>query len=172
MNRSVHLPAVALTLLVLSAFNTPVQAASEALTPEPAGDAYNFVTHYRVQIEAPAAAVWPCLLNFKSWIYEFEHTTVSGVPGTPGHVARLYEGQAFLTQVTAVVPEQMIAIANLPLTFNGEFGTGVGIFTLHDLGGRTEVALSMSRRYTHEHLLPCRPDDRCARRRRTSLGKK
>ena len=149
MTRSVHPAVVTLTLLVLSTFNAPAHAASETLTSEPVGEAYNFVTHYRVQIDAPAAAVWPYLLDFRSWIYEFEHTTVSGVPGTPGHVARLYEGQEFLTQVTAVVPEQMIAIVNLPLTFNGELGTGVGVFTLHDHGSRTEVALSMSRRYTH-----------------------
>ena len=148
MTRFVPFIAVAVILLVLVGFSCRSWAASETLTPEPAGEAYNFVTHYRVLIDAPVAQVWPVLLNFRAWIYEFEHATVSGVPGMPGHVVRLYEGQDFLTQVTAVVPEKMIATVNLPLTFNGEFGTGVGVFTLHNHGGKTEVALSMSRRYS------------------------
>ena len=124
------------------------RGASETLTDEPSGAAYNFVTHYRVLIEAPASAVWPILMDFNAWMYEFEQTTVSGTPGTPGHVLKLYVGQDFLTQVTAVVPGRMLSIVNLPLTFEGEFGTGVGIFTLHEYGGRTEVSLSMSRRYS------------------------
>ena len=122
-------------------------AASETMTSEPGGEAYNFVTHYRVLIDAPASAVWPILLDFRAWMDEFEHATVSGTPGTSGHVIRLYAGQDFMTQTTAVVPEKLIAIVNLPLTLNGEFGTGVGVFTLHDSGGETEVSLTMSRRY-------------------------
>ena len=129
-------------------FCANARAASETLTSEPSGDAYNFVTHYRVLIDAPVSDVWPVLLDFRAWMYEFEHVTVSGSPGKPGHVVRLYEGQDFLTQTTAVVPEQLISIVNLPLTFNGEFGTGVGIFTLHEREGSAEVSLTMSRRYT------------------------
>ena len=80
-------------------------------------------------------------------MFEFEQSTVSGTPGAPGHIVRLYEGQEFLTQTAAVEPERMLSIVNLPLTFRGEFGTGVGLFTLHELGDTTEVSLTMSRRY-------------------------
>ncbi len=134
--------------LILLAVSAPAHTASETLTSEPAGEAYNFVTHYRIQIEVPPSRVWPVLLDLESWMYEFEHASVSGTPGTAGHVSRLYEGQDFLTQVTGVVPQKMLSIANLPLTFKGEHGTGVGVFTLHENGNGTEVSLSMSRRYT------------------------
>lgn len=81
-------------------------------------------------------------------MFVFEQSTVSGTPGTPGHVIRLYEGSEFLTQITAVEPERILSIVNLPLTFNGESGTGVGIFTLHELDDTTELSLTMSRRYS------------------------
>jgi len=136
-------------LLLISVGSSPhLLAVSETLTVEPAGEAYNFVTHYRIQVAAPAAEVWAALIDFDAWMYEFEQSTVTGEAGTPGHVIRLYEGQDFLTQITAVVPQQMLSVVNLPLTFRGEFGTGVGIFTLHELGEVTEVSLTMSRRYS------------------------
>lgn len=138
--------AALITVLLICSSST--QSASETLTVEPAGEAYNFVTHYRVLIGAPAADVWTVLMDFNSWMYEFEQSPVSGTPGTPGYVLRLYEGQDFLTQITAVEPGRMLSIVNLPLTFNGEFGTGVGIFTLHEIDEKTEVSLSMSRRYS------------------------
>ncbi len=128
---------------------TPLFAwSSETLTPEPDASSYNFVTHYRVEIDARIERVWPVLLDFKAWMYDFELATVSGIPGVPGHLLNLYEGQDFKLQVTAVAPNNLVAVANLPMDFQGEFGTGVGIFTLHEIGTGTEVALSASRRYT------------------------
>lgn len=138
----------ALLVATFLVFSSCARAASETLTEEPSGDAYNYVTHYRILINAPASDVWPILIDFKSWMYEFEQSTVSGTPGTPGHLVRLYEGQEFLTQTTAVERERMLSVVNLPLTFKGEFGTGMGIFTLHDVAGNTEVSLTMSRRYS------------------------
>jgi len=135
-------------IVLLHFCSSSTRAASETLTVEPSGEAYNFVAHYRVLIDAPVSKVWPILIDFRSWMYEFELSTVSGTPGTPGHVLRLYEGQDFLIQVAGVDPERMLTIVNLPLTFKGEYGTGVGIITLHQLGNTTEVSLSMSRRYT------------------------
>lgn len=135
-------------LLVLLLCSTTTQGASETLTAEPSGEAYNYVTHYRVLIDAPTSEVWPVLMDFNLWMYEFEQSSVAGTPGTVGHVFRLYEGQDFLTQITAIVPERMVSIVNLPLTFNGEFGTGVAIITLHESDKMTEVSLSMSRRYS------------------------
>ncbi len=142
-----------LVCAVLLAWTAAVAAADErhrsaALTPEPSSDTYNFVAHYRVQIDAPREAVWPHLLDFKSWMYEFELSTVAGTPGTEGQVLRLYAGQDFRIQVTRVVPHEMVAIVNLPMTFEGELGTGIGVMTLHDTPGGCEMALTMSRRYT------------------------
>lgn len=135
-------------ILALFVSGATAHAASETLTDEPSSEAYNFVSHYRVTIDAPANEVWPILIDFQSWMSGFEQSTVSGTPGSPGHVLRLYEGQDFMTQVTGVEPQKMLSVVNLPLTFNGEYGTGVGAFTLHEMDDRTEVSLTMSRRYT------------------------
>lgn len=123
-------------------------ADSESLTPEPSPDTYNFVSHYRVQIDAPREQVWPILLNLKSWMYEFELSTISGAPGTEGQILRLYTGQDFKTQTTKIIPNEMISIVNLPMTFKDEFVTGISVFTLHQTNSGTEVSLTMSRRYT------------------------
>lgn len=123
-------------------------AVAETVTVEPSPQTYNFVSHYRVEINATPEEVWPVILDFKSWMYEFELSTVSGSPGHEGHVMRLYTGQDFLIQVTQVSPARLISIVNLPITFRGESGTGIGVFTLHETGRGTEVALTMSRRYT------------------------
>ena len=135
-----------LTILMLTA--TASAHASETLTPEPDEDSYNFVTHYRVHISAPVNRVWPALLDLKSWMYEFMLSPVSGIPESIGHVMQLYEGRDFRIQITAREPMKLLAISNLPMIFEGEFGTGVGIITLHQHGDATEVALTMSRRYT------------------------
>ena len=123
-------------------------AAGETLTPEPTNDTYNFVTHYRVHINSPPESVWPFLIDFKSWMYEFELSTISGETGSAGQILRLYPDQDFKIQVTQVIPNEMIAVVNLPITFRDEFGTGVGVFTLHETDAGSEVALTMSRRYT------------------------
>ena len=136
---------LAFALLLVTA--TDVRAASASLVEEPDGNAYNFVTHYRVQISARAERVWPILIDLKSWMYEFELATVAGRAGNVGHTLRLYEDQEFLIQVTGVVPNELLAIVNLPTVFEGERVTGVGLFTLHERDGQTEVALTMSRRY-------------------------
>ncbi len=123
-------------------------AFSAALTPEPDSSTYNFVTHYRVVINAPRADVWPVLVDLKSWMYEFELATLSGQPGQEGQVLRLYAGQDFKVQVLRVVPDELLVLANLPMTFEDEFVTGIGVMTLHETDSGTEVALTMSRRYT------------------------
>ena len=123
-------------------------ASSESLTPEPTPDTYNFVTHYRVNIDAPTERVWPILVNFKSWMYEFELSTISGEPGREGQVLRLYPEQEFKVQVIKVIPNRMVTIVNLPMTFREEFVTGIGVMTLHETTNGTEVSLTMSRRYT------------------------
>ena len=135
-------------LIICLVFATSSLASSETLTPEPAGETYNFVTHYRVHIDAPKERVWPVLVNLKSWMYEFELSTITGEPGTEGQVLRLYSGQEFRIQVTKVIPNEMITIVNLPMTFKEEFVTGIGVMTLHETTNGTEVSLTMSRRYT------------------------
>lgn len=136
-----HSIAIITLLAVTQAF------AQETLTPEPEDGVYNFVSHYRVEIAAPPAAVWPVLLDLGGWMYDFEMAPVSGEAGQPGQVLRLYRDQPFMVQITQVVEHKLLAIANLPLVFQGEYGTGVGVMTLHQTLEGTEVALTMSRRY-------------------------
>ena len=68
-----------------------VNTARATLTDEPANQTYNFVTHYRVTIDAPKATVWPILVDLKAWMFEFELANVSGEPGETGEVLRLYK---------------------------------------------------------------------------------
>ena len=122
--------------------------ASETLTPEPDGNSYNFVSHYRITISAKPEEVWPVLIDLKAWMYDFDLSNLSGTPKEPGQVLNLYDGREFKIQIANAIPNQMLAMVNLPLTFRGEFGTGVGIMTLHETDQGTEVSLTMSRRYT------------------------
>ena len=121
---------------------------SAAVTFEPKTDSYHFVTHYRINIDAPPATVWQHLIDLKSWMYEFELSQLHGASGQPGQVLRLYENQDFEVLVTAAIDERMLAIANLPLTFRQEYGTGNGVMTLHNTETGTELSLTMTRRYT------------------------
>jgi len=135
------------TLVLTCLFGTTARA-FETVVDEPSAHDYHFVSHYRVQIEAEVKDVWQHITNLKSWMYEFELTQLTGSPGAEGAVLQLYEGQDFKIQIIGVVPQQLMTIANLPMTFRGEFTTGIGIFTLHRVGTGTEVALTMSRRYS------------------------
>jgi len=122
--------------------------ASETITVEPDQNSYHHVSHYNVAIEAPANAVWPHLIDLGSWMYDFEMSVVSGQAGEEGAVYRLYPEQGFLIQVTSVVPNNLLVIANLPSTFQGESSTGVGVIRLNEVDGVTYVDLTMSRRYS------------------------
>jgi uncharacterized protein YndB with AHSA1/START domain len=121
--------------------------ASGTLVPEPGSDSYRFVSHYRITIDVPVSTVWKHLVDVGAWMYEFDMTLESGVPGEVGEIRRLYSGQEFLVQITKVVPNEMLAISNLPSTFNGEYSTGVSVITLNESNGGTVVDLTMSRRY-------------------------
>ena len=134
--------------LALAVLSGCAWSASASLVEEPGGEAYNFVTHYRIVVDAPIEPVWDGLIDLGAWMYDFEMSPVAGEPGRPGAVLRLYSGQEFLVQITAVDAPHLLAIANLPLAFRGEFGTGVGIMTLHRTEAGTEVVMSASRRYT------------------------
>jgi hypothetical protein len=124
-------------------------ANSESLTAEPGLKTYNFVAHYRVNIDAPPTRVWPILIDLKSWMFDFELSTLSGESGTEGRVLQLYAGQEFKVQATKVIPNEMLAIVNLPMTFKDEFAAGIGVMTLHPTTNGTEVSLTMSRRYIY-----------------------
>lgn len=119
-----------------------------AITTEPDGRSYHYVSHYSVAIDAPAASVWQHLVQLRSWMYELELSHVSGTPGAEGEVLKLYPDQDFFIQVTRQIPDRLLVIANLPATFRDELGTGVGVITLNEAGGVTTVDLTMSRRYT------------------------
>jgi len=135
--------------LVLLICTVPLGAvASDAIVDEPDGVSYRFVSHYSVRIDASADVVWKRLVDLGAWMYEFEMSHVSGVPGGEGEVFRLYPGEDFLLQVVSLVPHRLLVVANLPSTFRDEFSTGTGVISLHESEGTTTVDITMSRRYT------------------------
>ncbi len=122
--------------------------ASETLTDEPEGNSYNFVTHYSVEIDAPAKIVWKHLVDLGAWMYDFEMKPISGHDALEGRVLRLYEGQDFRVQITKVIPGKLLVITNLPSTMDGELlAGGTSVTTLTEHAGKTTVELTMSRRY-------------------------
>ncbi len=125
----------------------PVQA-SETVTLEPDQKTYHFVSSYAVVINAPANLIWPQLLDLGSWMNEFEMDLISGDPGKEGAVYRLYPGQEFYTEITKAVPGELLVLANLPSTFQGELSTGIAVVSIHEIDSVTRVDLTMSRRYT------------------------
>lgn len=122
--------------------------ASETLTAEPSPDSYNYVSSYRVGIDAPAADVWPHLIDLGSWMYDFDMAPEKGDPGAVGQVLRLYPGQDFFVQIVSMTPNQNLVVANLPATFRDEFSTGIAVMDLVETGEKTTLSLTMSRRYT------------------------
>ncbi len=128
--------------------------ASETITSEPDGSSYHYVSHYTVDIDAPATAVWDHLIDLRSWMYEFDMSLESGTPGQEGEVRRLYPGQDFFVQITKIVPNELLVLANLPVTFNGEYSTGVVVITLTESDGVTTIELTMSRRYSWDSAEP------------------
>jgi len=122
--------------------------ASDTITTEPGDDAYSFVSHYRIPIDAPVDIVWSHLMDLGSWMYDFELSHVSGEAGKEGEVLRLYPGQDFFSQIISIVPNELLVVANLPVTFKGEMATGVTVITLNAFQDRTTVDLTISRRFT------------------------
>lgn len=122
---------------------------SESLVDEPDGDTYNFVSHYAVKIEAPAARVWAHLIELGSWMYDFEMKPVAGFNALEGKVLQLYEGQQFYVQITKAIPQRLLVIANLPTSMEGEqLTSGISVTMLTEHEGTTTVDLTMSRRYS------------------------
>lgn len=122
--------------------------ATEIITDEPDSNVYSFVSHYRIQIDAPVQSVWHHAKDYGSWMNAFDMAHESGNPGEAGEVIRLYAGQDFFMQATAVVPEQLMVLSNLPMTMQGEHSTGIAVITLNKTGGGTSIDLTMSRRYS------------------------
>ena len=137
-----------LSLLALAITLVQAATASETLTAEPDGSSYHFVSHYSIDVAAPAKEVWKHLVALDSWMSELDLTLESGNPGQEGEVRRLYSGQDFFIEITKVVPDELLVFANLPSRFNGESSTGVVVITLNESSGTTTVKLTMSRRYS------------------------
>ena len=122
--------------------------ASETVTPEPDSSAYHYVSHYSIDIDAPAGDVWTQLIKLEAWMYEFDLTLESGTAGEAGETRRLYAGQDFFVEITKVIPNELLVFANLPSTFNDESSIGVAVMTLNEANGETTVNLTLSRRYS------------------------
>ena len=140
-----------LGLVLATATIAPPKAtakASETLTPELEAESYNYVSTYRVSINAPASVVWLHLTDLGSWMYDFEMIHVKGKKKAVGQVLRLYEGQDFFVQLVSMRPNENLVVANLPTTFGGEYSTGIAVVDLVEKADETTLSLTMSRRYT------------------------
>ncbi|VUD64903.1 hypothetical protein TDB9533_03429 [Thalassocella blandensis] len=137
--------------LVLSTFFMCLSVSTyteEFITQEPNTKSYNLVSHYEQLISAKPEIVWPHVMNLKTWMVDFEMSHVSGEIDQVNEVLRLYPEQEFYVQRTAVIPNRLLSIANLPVKYNNEVLTGIGIITLQKLGNKTLVSVTMSRRFT------------------------
>ncbi len=133
--------------VLLQLFVTQVSA-DDSLVSEPNDKIYNYVSHYEVLIKAPAEEVWPVLRDLSKWMYAFDLSPVSGDKGEEGEILRLYPEQDFLIQITKIVPNKLLVIANLPSTFRQELSTGVASISLQEMAGNSIVRIVMSRRYS------------------------
>lgn len=117
-------------------------------------NAYHYVDRYEVIIDASPQEVWPWLLDFGSWMHQFDMKHESGPEAGEGATYRLYDGQDFFFKVVAVVPERMIVGINLPSTLQGESSVGVSMMTLAEFEGRTLVTNFMARQYEWHEAEP------------------
>jgi hypothetical protein len=111
-------------------------------------DAYHYVDHYEILIDAPPVDVWPHLMDFRGWMYDFSMTHVSGPRGGEGEVLRLYGNDEYLLEVVKVIPNRLVVAVNLPSSVAGEESVGIGMFTLAEIEGGTLVTNWMSRQFT------------------------
>jgi hypothetical protein len=110
-------------------------------------NSYHYMDRYEIMIDASPQEVWPRLLDFGSWMYDFDMKHESGPEAGEGATYRLYEGQDFFFRVVAVVPEKMVVGINLPSTLEGEASVGVAMMALAEFDGRTLVSNFMARQY-------------------------
>ncbi len=110
-------------------------------------NAYHYIDRYEVMIDASPREVWPHLLDFASWMHQFDMEHESGPATGEGATYRLYEGQDFFFKVVAEIPERMVVGINLPSTMEGEASVGASMMTLAAFDGRTLVTNFMARQY-------------------------
>ena len=110
-------------------------------------DAYHFVDTYEILIDATPEQVWPHLIDLGSWMYEFSMIHESGPRRAEGEVYRLYEGQDYFMELAKLIPGKLVIAVNLPSELQGEQLSGVGMFTLTEVGGKTLVSNFMSRHF-------------------------
>lgn len=134
-------------------FSLPVSA-ELFVTDEPEDGAYRVVEHYQVEINASESKVWTHLIDLGAWMDEFEMSPVSGSVGQMNQVFRLYPGQNFYIQITGMIPNKLLTIANLPAEFNGELSLGAGIIQLAASQQHTIVSVTLSRRFTKQGSNP------------------
>ena len=145
---------LAVAIAVAVTLSACIATASETVTAEPNGSSYHFVSHYSVDVNASVPAVWQHLVDVGSWMYEFDLSLESGIPGREGEVRRLYSGQEYFIEITKVIPGEVLVFANLPAEQNGEHSTGIAVITLSQCEGVTTVNLTMSRRYSRDSAEP------------------
>lgn len=124
----------------------PAAQAADIMDSELA-DSYHFVDRYQVVIDRPADEVWPQLLDFGSWMFDFDMEHVSGPYRGEGEVFRIYGGQDFFLEVVKLIPGRLIVVVNQPSSMQGEQSVGIAMLTLAETGGATLVSNFVSRQY-------------------------
>lgn len=124
-----------------------------------------YVSLAEMVIDAPPEAVWPHLVNVKSWIYDFHFETVAGRAGEQGEVQYLWPASVEVLNATLSTPpeertaEKASAFKTLKLIPNklwfaslptkcdqsGLVSQGVNLVLLHPLSGRTHVTAIRSK---------------------------
>lgn len=121
--------------------------AEELLIESAFSDSYHYIDHYEISINASAEEVWPILIDMRSWMDELAMRHESGAPQTEGQVFELYGDPNYRLEIIRLVPESMLAAANLPSSVDGEDSVGIAMLTLSESNGVTVVTSSMIRQY-------------------------
>jgi hypothetical protein len=122
-----------------------VACADTTIIDSELADLYHFVDTNEVLINASPEEVWPHLVNLGSWMYEFSMIHESGPRHAEGEILRLYEGQDFFLQLTKLVPGKLMLGVSLPSLEQGEELTGIGMFSLTEVNGKTLVSSFLAR---------------------------
>jgi hypothetical protein len=119
-------------------------SAQHTIVDSSAANAYFFVDHYEIVIDAPPESVWPHALDLPAWMGLIHE---SGPRGEVGEVYRLYDGEEFFFETTRLIPQRLLLGVLHPFEIQGEQSLGMGMIVLTDLGGRTLVSNFMSRHF-------------------------
>lgn len=121
--------------------------AAESMLESELADSYHYIDKYEILINAPAALIWPHLVDLGSWMNSFSMIHESGPVNGEGEILRLYEGEEFYLQIVKLIPQRMLVGVNLPSSIENEDSVGVVMITLAEFEEGTLASIFMSRQY-------------------------